>query len=76
MIAMKLFANIHLHRLQIAIIPRNTPSRRVATKLGLRDEGTAARYLEIDGTWEDHVRYGITVEEWSQRRAELDAAWL
>ena len=29
-----------------------------------RDEGTAERYLEINGVWEDHVRYAITAEEW------------
>ena len=28
----------------------------------------AQRYLEINGVWEDHVRYAITVEEWAQRR--------
>ena len=28
---------------------------------GIRDEGIAVRYLEIDGVWEDHVRYAITV---------------
>ena len=22
------------------------------------------RYLEINGVWEDHVRYAITAEEW------------
>jgi len=26
--------------------------------------------------WEDHVRYGLTVEEWAQRRAELASSWL
>jgi ribosomal-protein-alanine N-acetyltransferase len=46
------------------------------TKLGIRDEGTAERYLEIDGHWEDHVRYAMTSEEWAQRRDELESAWL
>jgi ribosomal-protein-alanine N-acetyltransferase len=45
-------------------------------KLGLRDEGIALRYLEINGTWEDHVRYAITAEEWELRRDELIAAWM
>ena len=27
-------------------------------KLAIREEGIAERYLEINGTWEDHVRYG------------------
>ena len=42
-------------------------------KLGLRDEGIAVRYLEINGVWEDHVRYAITAEEWDERRDELYA---
>jgi [ribosomal protein S5]-alanine N-acetyltransferase len=70
------FDELRLHRIQISIIPRNTASRRVVEKLGIRDEGLAQRYLEINGTWEDHIRYAITVEEWEQRRDELTAAWL
>ena len=31
-----------LHRIEAAIVPRNSKSRRVAEKLGLRDEGTAS----------------------------------
>lgn len=75
-VAMKFsFESLHLHRLQIAIIPRNRPSRRVVEKLGLRLEGMAERYLEINGIWEDHLRYAITVEEWRDRKDEL-TAWL
>jgi [ribosomal protein S5]-alanine N-acetyltransferase len=70
------FDDLGLHRLQIAIIPRNHASRRVVEKLGLRDEGTAVRYLEIAGVWEDHVRYAITAEEWQERRDELLDAWV
>ena len=70
------FEQLRLHRVQISIVPRNQPSRRVARKLGLRAEGVAIRYLEIDGHWEDHVRYAITTEEWSERRAELVSGWL
>jgi ribosomal-protein-alanine N-acetyltransferase len=69
------FDELGLHRLQIAIIPRNTASRRVVEKLGIRDEGIAQRYLEINGVWEDHVRYAITVEEWRERRNELLKEW-
>lgn len=66
------FDDLRLHRLQIAIIPRNMASRRVVEKLGIRLEGLAERYLEINGVWEDHMRYGITVEEWVARRAEFE----
>jgi ribosomal-protein-alanine N-acetyltransferase len=75
-LARYVFEELHLHRIQIAIIPRNTASRRVMEKLQIRDEGTAVRYLEINGTWEDHVRYAITAEEWAERAPELGAAWI
>ena len=70
------FEDIGLHRVQISIIPRNTASRRVVEKLGIRDEGTAERYLEIAGVWEDHVRYAITAEEWDDRGEALCKEWL
>lgn len=70
------FEELYLHRLQVSIIPRNVRSRRVMEKLAIREEGTAQRYLEIDGVWEDHVRYAMTAEEWARRRDELEAAWL
>ena len=70
------FEHLGLHRVEICIVPRNANSRRVMDKLAVREEGTALRYLEIDGLWEDHIRYGMTVEEWMTRRDELAAAWL
>ena len=70
------FEQLLLHRVEICIVPRNTRSRRIMEKLEIREEGTAERYLEINGTWEDHVRYGITIEEWRTRRDELLAAWI
>lgn len=70
------FEELQLHRLEICIIPRNANSRRVMEKLGIRAEGLAERFLEIDGVWEDHVRYGITVEEWTARREWFAATWL
>ncbi len=70
------FEDLALHRLQASIIPRNTASHRVAAKVGLRNEGTARRYLEIDGIWEDHVRYAITAEDWAERRDHYVRTWL
>jgi ribosomal-protein-alanine N-acetyltransferase len=70
------FEDVGLHRLQVAIIPRNRASRRVVEKLRLRDEGVAVRYLCINGAWEDHIRFAITAEEWGERREELLDAWV
>ena len=69
------FEELDLHRLEICIVPRNTNSRRVMEKLAIREEGVAQRYLEINGVWEDHLRYAITAEEWNARRDELASEW-
>jgi len=70
------FEELDLHRIQISIVPRNTASRRVVEKIGVRAEGVAERYLEINGVWEDHIRFAITSEEWTARQAALVADWL
>jgi ribosomal-protein-alanine N-acetyltransferase len=70
------FDELGLHRVEAAIVPRNARSRRVAEKLGMRDEGTSDRFLQIRGVWEDHVRYAITAEEWATRKPELAAEFL
>ena len=38
------FETLRLHRIEVAIIPRNMASRRVVEKLGLRNEGVALGY--------------------------------
>ena len=70
------FEETRLHRLEICIIPRNVNSRRVMEKLDIRTEGIAERFLEINGVWEDHIRYGITYEEWNERRAQIINDWI
>lgn len=70
------FESLALHRIEVAIIPRNHSSRRVVEKLALRVEGVALGFLEINGTWEDHIRYAITAEEWAVRRLELLSTWV
>ena len=59
------FGPARLHRVQPAVVPRNTRSRRVLEKAGFRHEGLAIRYLSIAGRWEDHELYAMTAEEWS-----------
>jgi ribosomal-protein-alanine N-acetyltransferase len=70
------FESLQLHRLEAAIVPRNVSSRRVAEKLGLRDEGTAMRFLQIQGIYEDHIRYAITAEEWQEWGGDLVAKFV
>ncbi len=70
------FEELGLHRIEISIIPRNKASRRVVEKLNLREEGVSLKFLEINSVWEDHVRYAILSEEWSQRRQDFIETWL
>ncbi|MHB8296104.1 MAG: GNAT family N-acetyltransferase [Acidimicrobiales bacterium] len=70
------FEELGLHRLEAGIIPRNSASRRVAEKLQMRQEGVAVRLLQINGVWEDHLRYAITAEEWLGRRQEYLSRWV
>ncbi len=53
-----------LHRVQAGTLRDNRRSMRVLEKAGFRREGTALRYLEIKGVWEDHEIFAITREEW------------
>jgi ribosomal-protein-alanine N-acetyltransferase len=58
------FDIVGLHRVQAAVMPRNVASQRVLAKVGYRQEGLAERYLCIAGTWEDHMMFAMTREEW------------
>ncbi len=66
------FEILNLHRVEIAIVPRNTASTRVVEKLRLRFEGLSERFLLIDGVWEDHNRFAILSDEWLERRQEIE----
>jgi ribosomal-protein-alanine N-acetyltransferase len=58
------FEELGLHRVQAAVVPRNAASIRVLEKAGFRREGLAERYLLIAGTWEDHVLFAVTRDEY------------
>ena len=58
------FERAGLHRIQAGVMPRNHPSARVLRKLGFRHEGRAKHYLYINGVWEDHDIYALTIEDW------------
>lgn len=57
------FGTAGLHRIEVNIRPENGPSRRVAEKLGFREEAYHPRYMHIDGAWRDHIGYALTVED-------------
>jgi ribosomal-protein-alanine N-acetyltransferase len=58
------FEELGLHRVQAAVMPRNAGSIRVLEKAGFRREGLAEGYLLINGTWEDHLLFAVTRDEY------------
>ena len=56
------FETLKLHRIEANIMPRNAASIAVVTKCGFEYEGTARKYLKINGVWEDHAHYVVLNE--------------
>jgi ribosomal-protein-alanine N-acetyltransferase len=59
------FLHMSLHRLQAAVMPRNLASIAVVRRCGFQMEGLAPKYLNINGTWEDHYIFSLTRENYN-----------
>lgn len=53
------FGKLGLHRVEAACLPSNEPSRGVLLKAGFTQEGMARAYLRINGSWRDHLLFGL-----------------
>ena len=49
------FEELHLHRIEGNVMPRNKASLRVIEKNHFVNEGVSRYYLNINGVWEDHI---------------------
>jgi [ribosomal protein S5]-alanine N-acetyltransferase len=62
------FEELRLHRLEAACLPHNSASIRVLEKNGFRKEGLAENYLLINGKWQDHVLFALTLERYRNQQ--------
>ncbi|CDX30373.1 GNAT family protein [Mesorhizobium sp. WSM4935] len=53
------FEDLGLHRLQAFIDPDNTPSRKLAEKLGFEPEGLLRDHLRVGDSWRDEILYAL-----------------
>jgi ribosomal-protein-alanine N-acetyltransferase len=60
----ELFTTLGLHRVEANIQPTNTASIYLATRNGFLKEGFSPRYLKVNGIWQDHFRFALTLEDW------------
>ncbi|MBV8060777.1 MAG: GNAT family N-acetyltransferase [Alphaproteobacteria bacterium] len=64
---------LRLHRLDACCLPHNDISCALLRRLGFAQEGLAASYLRIDGAWEDHLLWGMTLDSLAQSAAHSPA---
>ena len=53
------FDELKLHRIEAPIMPINTASIKVVSKLGFENEGLSKKYIKVNGKWEDHTRWSL-----------------
>ncbi len=61
------FDDLAMHRVIGQVESRNTPSRRVLEKLGMREEANFVENVYVKGEWQDEVTYAILDREWRAR---------
>lgn len=61
-----IFSTQNLHRIQANYMPNNLRSAQLLARLGFMIEGTAKKYLRINGAWEDHVLTSVINLNWSE----------
>ena len=57
------FDRLGLHRIEAACLPVNEPSQKLLRRVGFQDEGTARKYLRINGEWQDHLLFAMLASD-------------
>lgn len=58
-----MFKDYRMHRIEAYVMPDNKSSLRVLDKLKFIYEGTACKFLEVNGVWRDHLHFSLVNED-------------
>jgi RimJ/RimL family protein N-acetyltransferase len=61
------FAALNLRRVACGTLGSNAGMRRIAERLGMRQEGVRRQAAWTDGGYHDVIEYGLLAEEWTDR---------
>ena len=61
------FEELELHRVNASCLLNNARSKKTLLNAGFEQEGTAEKYLKINGIWQDHELFGLPIERWKER---------
>ena len=65
------FVELGLHRIEAGFYNSNAGSRAALIKNGFREDGVLVQQLKNDaGMYEDHVLFGLLVDEWKSHTAK------
>ncbi len=67
--AKRRFEKLELNRVESSHYAGNESSGRVMEKCGMTREGTGEQERKVKGVFRTVIRYGITKEQWNNRRA-------
>ena len=74
------FFHLNLHRLEANIQPDNNASIALVERCGFINEGLSKHYLKIDGHWQTHQRFALTLERaqafWIESAHQKEKPWL
>ena len=66
------YRELKLHRLHASILPENEKSKNLLLRVGFEEEGYAREYIEINHQWQDHLLYGLILEEFMEMEHEIN----
>lgn len=59
------FRSLGLHRVEAGTLLHNVASQRVLDRCGFQRIGVSPRHVRIAGSWQDHLLFAITIEDWT-----------